>query len=399
MKFNQKTFWIALGLVLILAISLSAFSKTNAQTTEAPSEEVTDALLYDANIYASNVGISLDEAVKRLQLQDLAGDLEAKLIESEPETYAGMWVENTPKFLFVVLFTRNGQETMNAYIPQALSGMVEVRTAKVSLAQLEQTQKEVHTSISNLGIPVESDINVFENRVAIYVTVADQGKLDEAIEKGKVQLPDDVILIPVQEMGKPATDIYGGLALTTCTSGFSVQNAAGTRGVTTAGHCQQSQYFVAIGIPLAYQSQTFAGSYDIQWHTATCCDVKNKVQDSSSGSTRNITATKSRNNQVIGSLVCKYGMITGWTCGYIFSKNNCPNWVPSCAGTFIRLNNTAGWGVIASNGDSGSPTFSGNTAYGIMSGIPSDDPGDAIYMAVNYIAPGLGGSVTVLTAP
>ncbi|GAB4581615.1 MAG: S1 family peptidase [Anaerolineales bacterium] len=372
-----------------------SFSKTNAQTTDIPSEEVTDALLYDANVYASNVGISLDEAVKRLQFQDIAGDLEAKLIENEADTFAGMWVENTPKFLFVVLFTRNGQETINTYIPQALSGMVEVRTAKVSLTQLEQTQKEAHASISNLGIPVESDINVFKNRVEIYVTVADQGKLNEAVESGKVQLPDEVILIPVQEMGKPATDVYGGLALTTCTSGFSVkQNGTNTKGVTTAGHCGNSQSFM--GIPLAFQSQMWAGTYDVQWHTATGFTVTNKIQISST-STRDIAATRSRNNQLIGGLVCKYGMTTGWTCGYIASKNNCPIWVPSCQGTFIRLDNTAGYPVITAQGDSGGPCFLGNTAYGIMSGIPSDDTGDAIYMAVNYISPGLG--VTVMTSP
>lgn len=36
-------------------------------------------------------------------------------------------------------------------------------------------------------------------------------------------------------------------------------------------------------------------------------------------------------------------------------------------------------------------------AYGSHVGAPTDDTNDAIYMAVNYIWPGIG--VTVLTAP
>jgi len=392
--FNLKRTTICLLLLtgIIALLPLRVVAQNLDVPSKVSSEEVEDALLYDANVYASNMGISLDEAVRRLQLQDIAGDLDAKLSEHETETFAGMWVENTPKFLFVVLFTRDGQEIINTYIPQELVDIVEVRTAKLSLAQLQQAQNEVHASIRRLDIPVESDINIFENRVEVYVAVVNRGKLDEAVRRGEVQLPDYVTVITVQEMGKPQTNIYGGLALSTCTSGFSVQQG-GTKGVTTAGHCGNSQSFN--GTSLIFVSEFWSGSWDIQWHREPGFTVTNKIQYSSNGSTRDITATRSRNNQLIGGLTCKYGMTTGYTCGYIFSKNNCPTWVPSCAGTFIRVNNTAGYPVLANFGDSGSPWFLGNTAYGTTSGVPSDDTGDAIYMAVNYIATGLGVSVMI----
>jgi hypothetical protein len=124
--------------------------------------------------------------------------------------------------------------------------------------------------------------------------------------------------------------------------------------------------------------------------------VQNKIRVSSSGSTRDITSTQHRNNQVIGGYVCKYGRSTGYTCGYISDKNVCPSWVPACGATFVRVDNTAGYGDLSSTGDSGSPWFIVNTAYGTHSGAPSDDPNDAVYMAVNYVG-GLG--VSVMTSP
>jgi hypothetical protein len=92
----------------------------------------------------------------------------------------------------------------------------------------------------------------------------------------------------------------------------------------------------------------------------------------------------SRDNQVIGGFVCKYGWHSGYTCGYISSK-----WFssayPNNTATFIRVNNTAGFSNLSDGGDSGGPWFNGNTADGIHHAEPSDDPNDAIYMAINYI--------------
>ncbi len=68
--------------------------------------------------------------------------------------------------------------------------------------------------------------------------------------------------------------------------------------------------------------------------------------------------------------------------------------------TFIRVKNTAGWDVLADDGDSGGPGFFVNTAYGTMtSKITPGTNGvgtDVVYMAVNYVESGLG--VTVMTS-
>lgn len=113
------------------------------------------------------------------------------------------------------------------------------------------------------------------------------------------------------------------------------------------------------------------------------------------GSTRPITGTVSRSSQAIGEFVCKYGMTTGYGCGYIQTKDYDPG-SPNNQPTYIRVANTAGYDNLANYGDSGGPWFVSNNAYGTMT--HKIEPGtngvgsDGIYMAVDYMS-GIGVSV------
>jgi len=90
----------------------------------------------------------------------------------------------------------------------------------------------------------------------------------------------------------------------------------------------------------------------VQWHSACGIhDVDNRIETGSG--LRTITATRHRNNQAIGGLVCKYGMTTGGTCGEIDYKTYAPSWVTSAASTFIYVDGD-GLGVnLSEGGDSG----------------------------------------------
>lgn len=57
-----------------------------------------DGLAKDAQGYADHMGVSIDEAMRRFKLQDLAGELDSKLSADDPETFAGMWLEHKPTF-------------------------------------------------------------------------------------------------------------------------------------------------------------------------------------------------------------------------------------------------------------------------------------------------------------
>lgn len=387
----HRRIWAVLLVFVILLTPMGATAQ-NSQLPSGPTQG-DDPATYEAKGYAAQLGISIEEAMRRFELQDAAGVLEAELRSKEAATFAGLWLEHTPAFKIVVQFTDATKKDISPYLQnKELAAIVEVRTATVALADLEKAQAAALSSVASTGISVESGINVRENCVELYVV--EQARLDDAVQKGKVQLSPYVKVITVSSMGKPDADIYGGLSLSTCTSGFAVKNSSGTKGITTAAHCSNTQKYN--GTSLTFKSEKYTGSYDIQWHTASGYTVKNKIRVSSSGSTRDITSTKSRSDQVVGGYVCKYGMTSGYTCGYISDKSYKPSYVPSGSATFIRVDNTAGYTNLSSAGDSGGPWFLVNTAYGTHSGEPGADPNDAIYMAVNYVT---GINVSVMTAP
>ncbi|VVB84640.1 Uncharacterised protein [uncultured archaeon] len=197
-------------LVSVLVL-LGAFTIVNAQGQDSggkPALDDKDPLLYDAQIYASNNNVSTEEALRRFQLQDIAGKLDAELSKNETGTFAGLWVEHTPEFRVVVQFTRDGEETIKPYLKQytELANIVEVRTANVSLANLQRDQADASSSVSASGISANSDIDVPNNIVELYVVKADRSRFDNALQRREIRLPDTVRVITVETLAKEDQD-------------------------------------------------------------------------------------------------------------------------------------------------------------------------------------------------
>jgi hypothetical protein len=348
-------------------------------------------LTADASRYAADWGVSLDEAMYRLNLQVPVGELDATLTDSEHGTFAGLWIENAPAYSVVVLSTdpNAGTTIPNSVVGTVLEGLVTVEPAGFSLDELEAAQAASRSLASQVGEIVESEINVQTNWVELY-SLNPKG-LQAKLAAAGLKLPPGVVVFPVKSLSVPDADIYGGLALSTCTSGFSVQHTNGTRGITTAAHCPNNQNFG--GQALTFQAELQSGDQDVQWHSAPGFTVTNQF-DSGIG-VRACTATLGRANQAVGDYVCKNGLTTGYTCGNISSTTYSPSYVTNANATFIRVHNNAGT-PLRGGGDSGGPWFLVNTAYGTHSGSPGADPNDALYMAINYVS---ALNVSVLTAP
>ncbi len=167
-----------------------------------------DALLFDAQGYASNTGVSVEEALRRFQLIDVAGKLGAELSKNETGTFAGLWVEHTPEFKFVVQFTRDSEEIIKPYLKKypELDDLVEMRTANVSLANLQKDQADASSSVNASGIHVQSEIDVHENSVKLYVAKADRSRFDDILQRGEIRLPDAVRVITVEALAEDVRD-------------------------------------------------------------------------------------------------------------------------------------------------------------------------------------------------
>ncbi|KAF5431667.1 hypothetical protein C5S36_10055 [Candidatus Methanophagaceae archaeon] len=219
---------IAPVVLVSVLVLLGAFTVVNAQGQDSSGKLAfddkedpllyaieEDPLLYDAPGYAADTGVSIDEALHRFQLQDIAGELGAELTTNETETFAGLWIVHIPEFRVVVQFTRDGEETIKPYLKRhtELANIVEVRTANVSLADLRRAHADATYSVSALDIPVESGISVSNNSVELYVLKADRSRFDDALQRREIRLSDKVRVITVEELSveeleKEATEEY-----------------------------------------------------------------------------------------------------------------------------------------------------------------------------------------------
>lgn len=363
-------------LFFVFVLCCLAINPLFAQKPNTPSP----ALLQDAASYAAQNEVSLDEAVRRLGLQAEVGRLEETLTRQEP-SFAGLWIEHKPQFKVVVRFHQDKSaegrlRTRVAATPLA-NVPVETRAAAASLAQLETRRTAALQRIKRHGIPVDTDINIQENRVEIQSDRAQA--LRAAIAAERAPLPERVEILAVPALARPSVLRGGDGDPGMCTGGFTVRhNYSYQVGISTAAHCDNYTTFQGMALPFA--GEAFYDSADVQWHTA--CPYTEVTNEFNSGlGYRACVGTRGRADQVVGQYVCKWGTTTGRTCGYIQSRHAEPSYVPNSDDTFVRVN---GYGaVLSAPGDSGGPWFLENIAYGINSGAYSD--GDAIYMPINYM--------------
>jgi streptogrisin C len=346
-----------------------------AQPSEARAESE-GGIQQDAAVYSEAFRVSLQEGARRLQLQEAIDALNARLTEEQAATFAGLTIEHTPQFHAVARFTRKGEETIRPYLSPALAAVVRVEPARFSLRQLERRLEASYHRVRAAGIPAAGGVDLRANRAEVHVL---RGRSAQA---RAVLAAEDAAVVEVDALPQEEISMYGGLSITGCTSGFTVRNSAGTRGVSTAGHCGNSQTLG--GYALTFRGEAYSGSYDVQWHNASGHTYPNTIKVSSG--TRSITGTRSRGSQTVGSQVCKQGRTTGYTCGTISTTSYCA----SGACTWVRV---AGNGVnLSEGGDSGGPWFSGNTAYGSHTyGIGND----SAYMPIDYFS---GISVSIATS-
>lgn len=375
--------------VLIVLLALIAAS-TVSVVAQAPQGNGVGIRVRDAQQYAADYGVSVAEALRRFQLQDLAGELDATLTARESGIFAGLWVQHIPEFRIVVSLTTGGKERLQPYITsRSLANIVEVRPARFTRTQLEAAHTIARHIVEKLGLRVDSGTNVYTNRVEVYVT--DRAQLDNALRTATVRLPDNVDVVTVKQLAKPAGNIYAGLATNgqqgiytdSCTTGWSVRDLNGRYGISTAGHCFDTR--TVNGTSIQFVTGRTWGSFDIQWHLTPNFTPRNLFYDGSSINA--VTALKYRGYTAVGDYVCKYGRSSGYACGNIADKNFQPNanYITSPNPTFVRVHRPTFNLSVA--GDSGGPWFNENTAYGIMSGwfTPSGQSEvDGVYMAIDY---------------
>lgn len=164
-----------------------------------------------------------------------------------------------------------------------------------------------------------------------------------------------------------APAVGGGDAMTTCTAGFAVvKTSTGNRGISTAGHCPNTQSYK--GSVLNFKTERYGGANDIQWHDSGQLTWNNTVSDGVADGTpyfRYITAREATSSISRGNFYCKTGKETGYDCGTVGAVNYCPSYGGLSCDFFLLGNGAAN---MATPGDSGGPVYTGGKAVGTISG-------------------------------
>lgn len=392
----MKRFGLVVLVSALLAVgSQSRLAVASPITADADTVAPLTPVDSDAGNYAAYFKVSAEQALERLELQALAGKLQAQLGELAPRTFGGLWITNAPEFTVTAAFTDPGPEDLAALADARLVPYLRTQRVKSSLQELLQAMSRYASSpdaIFDMGIDVTT------NRAVIYTTDATTVKA----RFGDMLASDaDVVDVRgVRSLSAPAVDVYGGLSISLCTAGFGIIRAGtAERGIVTAGHCPDSQ--TANGVSLPFRDQVTTGAYDLQWNAHGTSTIKNWIKWEAGGTTRAITSRKNKVDQVTGQTVCKYGKTTDYGCGEIVDRFYRPTGcISSATATYVYVhrNNTH----LLDGGDSGGPWFLNNTAYGLSNCSLTLQEGppkltDGIYTAEDYIEIGL--NITVMTAP
>lgn len=162
-----------LAFLIILMLALGAcMPALKAQTEPATVDEPTpgQALQADAAEYAKQTGVSQEEALRRLGLQDEFGGLNGLLQSRESQTFSGLWIQHEPDYRLVVAFTQDGEQTIQPYLEgKPWAELVEIKTFSHSMDELKAAQWQAMKIADTLKIPINSGIDVRENQVTIVV--------------------------------------------------------------------------------------------------------------------------------------------------------------------------------------------------------------------------------------
>jgi streptogrisin C len=374
--------WVFSFLSLALVGDVTAAESPAARLGQSVS--VPDAAQVDAAEIASMHGISVAEARSRIDRQPRIGELAAALDQRGPTSYGGIFIDQSPDYQVIVLVEEGSGSAVEGAIDDLgfsdLKPFIAIRETPFTLDVLKSEMERVAQLSAGLATSLDLDIRTGEILV-IVATLADVSAVRTALASAQPPIGARNVIV---EKGRVVQEhAFGGLPLSTCTSGFSVRRTTdNAKGVSTAAHCPDAQTLQKHGTALDHIAGQNYGSLDVQWHKTPGLTDPNLIRYNFGGDTRSISFRTARHEMVVGGNVCNFGKTTGYKCGTIVSKDfDYDGWNTQFNPTFIRVDGPQ----RTDQGDSGGPWFLGNSAYGIHK--DSLDPsGDMIFTAQNYMS-------------
>ena len=347
---------------------------------------LTEAQLYDLGVIANEEGISLSEAIERYGWHEWFSLLVDQIRQEYSDAFAGARIEDdgSPWIAFKETAPDDAVNAISSFdtLP-GFSREIEIITDR-GFTEEELDSELVAAHFAALGLTSVADASsaydIATGRIRVEVETARQAT-DETVHDDIGRRPeftkDHIDIVIVEEViASDDAYAYGGKQMTYCTSGFTVYKYS-TRGLATAGHCNNSQTYTPTGTSLAYYAVYMGWWGDVQWHTSISLTFQDDFYYTASYR-RDVSGTAMPTE---GQWLCRYGYVSGNQCDRVYQLNH-------CSGSICHL--TAMHNDEASGGDSGGPWYSGNTAYGLHQGWKIWFGSRDVFTPVRYIDDALG---------
>ena len=334
-----------------------------------------------AKSMAQAEGISVGEATSRLKQATNAARNVHRLQERFPDRFAGAVVELVSGKPRVVVFHTGSDPLDSSLVDPSANGSIEQREAKLSNGQIKKLGKDLSDGLGKLGVVADVAVSAPLNKIR--VLARDPAAVQQAIDAGKITLPDIASVEQFSGIVTTIGNIGAGYAANTtavgCTIGFTVtRTTVAERGTTTAGHCDNSlkvsdnyssTYSSSGQASTTYKQQWIVPTsldygIDLQWHTVSSSTNTPIPQFWNGTSWVGVTGGK---DDLAGEYVCKFGRTTSQTCGYIDPYEYYDS---TFKGYFPRVNRGSG-PQLNIEGDSGGAVYQGSLAVGFVHGRDS----------------------------
>lgn len=167
--------------------------------------DMDDPLAQDAAMYAEEQDVALEEAVRRLQLMQSMGDLQPRLQELYPATFAGLWIEHEPEFRMVVQFTEEPGDPFEGLVEgEPYADLIEVQLTSRTQEALRTDLQSAMDELQALGIQVSGGVDLQKNRAELYV-VGPAAPFEALLAEEGVDLPESVVVVGQEGVEAPET--------------------------------------------------------------------------------------------------------------------------------------------------------------------------------------------------
>ncbi|GAA2239718.1 hypothetical protein GCM10010401_10290 [Rarobacter faecitabidus] len=352
--------WALLGTLALVgtATATTATSSTPAvdtvvsQAKESAAEAAKSVSETKLQAIMRDLKLTKKQALARIKLEKKAVKQEKKLKKKLGNKFAGLWISKNGKKIVVGVTTKKAAKV-------AKKAGAKPKIVRKSLKSLAKQEKKFTRANAAKASGVSSWwIDPTTNKLVLQAT--SKKAANRALKTAGIATKDATVEINSSSY-TAYRDYWGGDPLMGCTIAFAVEG-----GLLTAGHCipagssnhglDTKMNNTRIGTVQAYQ---YGGGIDAAYARNEGGWVgKGRVTHWNGGGGVDI---KGSNEAPVGSHVCKSGMTTKWTCGYVTARN---------ANTYVsgQLVVTVNTNVCSAPGDSGGALVWNDQAQGILSG-------------------------------